>query len=333
LNRRKEQATLRKLVDRFPKARILVVGDVMMDRSILGPVSRISPEAPVPVIVVEEEKFTLGGAGNVANNILALGGKASLCGVIGSDENGKKIVQLLAEKGIKTDGLFSEKGRQTTVKTRIIAHHPHHQQLVRVDRETIAHPSLPVLQSLLNFLKMNIRHYDGIVISDYGKGVLRERLIRTIIQQARKLKKFVMVDPKLNNFSYYKGATVVTSNIKEASEKSRIPITGDSSVVEMGRKLLKKLACKILVITQGEKGMTIFEDHKRPRHIENAAREVFDVTGAGDTVIGTMALALAAGAKFKDAAVLANYAAGIVVGKRGTATVTQDELTEALRKY
>jgi len=183
-------------------------------------------------------------------------------------------------------------------------------------------------------LKMHIRHFDGIVISDYGKGVLRERLIRTIVQQARKLEKFVMVDPKLKNFSYYKGATVVTSNVKEASEKSRVPAAGAGSVEEMGRRLLKKLRCKILVITQGEKGMTIFEDRKRPRHIENAAREVFDVTGAGDTVIGTMALALATGAKkFKDVAILANYAAGIVVGKRGTATVTRDELAEAIRKY
>jgi rfaE bifunctional protein kinase chain/domain len=329
----KGQLALRKIVDRFPKASILVVGDVMMDRSILGPVSRISPEAPVPVIVVEEEKFTLGGAGNVANNILSLGGKVSLCGVIGNDENGKKIFQKLEEKGIKTDGLFSEEGRQTTVKTRIIAHHPHHQQLVRIDRETIAHPSPPTFRSLLDFLKMNIPHFDGIVISDYGKGVLREKLIRTIVQQARKLKKFVMVDPKLKNFSYYRGATVVTSNVKEASEKSRVPIAGISSVEEMGRKLLKKLRCEILVITQGEKGMTIFEDHKRPRHIENAAREVFDVTGAGDTVIGTMALGLAVGAKFRDAAMLANYAAGIVVGKRGTATVTRDELTEVIRKY
>ena len=331
MNHKMEEKRFEKILRGFSKAKILVVGDIMMDRSILGRVSRISPEAPVPVILVEKEDFTLGGAGNVANNILSLGGEVSLCGLVGDDENGQRIRKRLVEKGIKTDGLFPEKGRQTTVKTRIIAHHPHHQQLVRIDRETTDSPSAFMVRNLLNFLKTNIGRFDGIVISDYGKGLLKKELIRTIIQQARGLKKFVMVDPKLKNFSYYKGATVVTSNIKEASEKSRVPIAEDSSVEKMGKKLLEQLRCDILIITQGEEGMTIFEADRKPRHVQNAAKEVFDVTGAGDTVIGTMALALATGARVEDAARLANYAAGIVVGKKGTATVSREELVKAIK--
>ena len=327
-----ERKRLERILEGFPEVKILVIGDIMMDRSILGRVSRISPEAPVPVIVVEKEDFTLGGAGNVANNILSLGGKVSLCGLVGDDENGEKIRKRLVEKGIKTDGIFPEKGRQTTVKTRIIAHHPHHQQLVRIDREMTDSPKASTLQNLLNFLETNIKHFDGIVISDYGKGLLRKELIRTIIQLGRKLKKYVMVDPKLKNFSYYKGATVVTSNMKEASEKSRIPIAGSLSVERMGRKLLGQLRCDVLVITQGEEGMTIFEADKKPRHVQNKAKEVFDVTGAGDTVIGTMALARGAGAKLIEAANLANLAAGVVVEKRGTATVNREELIRAIRE-
>jgi D-beta-D-heptose 7-phosphate kinase/D-beta-D-heptose 1-phosphate adenosyltransferase len=329
---KKGQRTIEKRLSRFPKVKILVVGDIMMDRSISGRVFRISPEAPVPVIVEENDDFTLGGAANVANNILSLGGKVSLCGLIGDDENGEKIHRRLIGKGIKTDGIFFEKGRKTTVKTRIFAHHPHHQQLVRIDRETTESPKVATLQNLLVFLKKNIGHFNGIVISDYGKGLLGKKLSQTIIQQAKKLKKFVMVDPKTKNFSYFKGATVVTSNIKEASEKSRIPLAGKLSVDRMGRKLLGQLGCGVLIITQGKDGMTIFEARKRPSHIQNAAREVFDVTGAGDTVIGTMALALGAGAKVKEAANLANLAAGIVVEKRGTATVIQEELIKAIRE-
>ncbi|MFB3883611.1 MAG: D-glycero-beta-D-manno-heptose-7-phosphate kinase [Thermodesulfobacteriota bacterium] len=320
------------IIERFPKIKILVVGDIMMDRSILGRVSRISPEAPVPVVVVEDEGFTLGGAANVANNILSLGGKVSLCGVIGNDENGEKIHQRLLEKGIRTEGVIFEPGRQTTVKTRIIAHHPHHQQLVRIDRETTDGPKTSTLQNLLEFLEKNIEYFDGVILSDYGKGVLREKLIRAVIQRAKRLKKYVMVDPKLKNFPYYKGATVVTSNMKEASEKSRIPMSGQSSVEEMGRKLLEQLRCDVLVITQGEGGMTLFKDHEESRHIQNAAKEVFDVTGAGDTVIGTMALALGAGADMVEAANLANLAAGVVVEKRGTSTVSREELIKAIRE-
>jgi rfaE bifunctional protein kinase chain/domain len=329
-----DRKKLESILNGFSKVKLLVVGDIMMDRSILGRVSRISPEAPVPVVVVEKEDFNLGGAANVANNIRSLGGKVSLCGVLGGDENGQKILQKLVEKGIQTQGIFLEQRRQTTVKTRIIAHHPHHQQLVRVDRETADHLQASTFRNLSKFLTEKIEDYDGVIISDYGKGLLTKRLILTVIRRAKQAKKLIMVDPKLKNFFSYKGATVITPNTKEASEASRIHTTGESSVEKVGRKLLKRLKCDALVITQGEKGMTIFEPHQEPYAVPTVAREVYDVTGAGDTVIGTMALALGTGAnvKVKDAASLANYAAGIVVGKVGTATATLEELRKVIKE-
>ncbi len=317
----------------FPKVRLLVIGDIMMDRSILGKVSRISPEAPVPVVIVEKEDFNLGGAANVAHNIRSLGGTVVLCGIVGDDENGRRLHRRIVEKGIQTQGIFLEQGRQTTVKTRIIAHHPHYQQLVRVDRETTDRPKVTTFRRLAKFLSNKMEDFDGVVISDYGKGLLTRKLIQTIVKKAKKSKKLIMVDPKLKNFFSYKGATVITPNTNEASEASRIPATDQSSVEKIGRKLLKRLKCNALVITQGEKGMTIFEHHQKPYPVPTVAKEVYDVTGAGDTVIGTMALALGTGThvSVKDAASLANYAAGIVVGKVGTAIVNKEELLQVIK--
>jgi len=332
--RMKERKKLEFILKGFSRVKLLVVGDIMMDRSVSGKVSRISPEAPVPVVIVEKEEFNLGGAANVAHNIRSLGGVVSLCGILGKDENGRKLYKKIAEKEIQTHGIFFEPGRQTTVKTRIIAHHPHHQQLVRVDRETTDHPKVSTSKVLLGFLTEGINDFDGIVISDYGKGLLTRNLIQTIIKRAKKSKKFVMVDPKVKNFFFYKGATVITPNTQEASEASRTSYTDQSSVEEMGKKLLKRLSCKALVITQGEKGMTIFERHQKPYRVPTVAKEVYDVTGAGDTVIGTMALALGTGPRVnvKDAASLANYAAGVVVGKVGTAIVNREELLKVIRE-
>ena len=332
--RMRQRKKLESVLKRFPRVRLLVVGDIMMDRFIWGKVSRISPEAPVPVIIAETEDFNLGGAANVAHNIRSLGGTASLCGIVGDDENGRKIYRRIVERGIQTQGIFFEQGRQTTVKTRIIAHHPHYQQLVRVDRETTDHPKVSTFRSLSKFLTEKMEDFDGIVISDYGKGLLTGRLIQTIVKKAKKSKKLIMVDPKLKNFFSYKGATVITPNTNEASEASRIPVTDQFSVEKMGRNLLKRLKCNALVITQGEKGMTIFEPHQKPYRVPTVAKEVYDVTGAGDTVIGTMGLALGKGpaVSYKDAASLANYAAGIVVGKVGTATVSKEELLNVIKE-
>ena len=332
--RMRERKKLESILKGFPRVRLLVVGDIMMDRSIFGKVSRISPEAPVPVIIAETEDFNLGGAANVAHNIRSLGGMVSLCGIVGDDENGKKIYKKIVERGIRTQGIFFEQGRQTTVKTRIIAHHPHYQQLVRVDRETTDHPKASTLRNLSRFLTEKIEDFDGVVFSDYGKGLLTRKLIQTIVERARQSKKLIMVDPKVKNFFFFKGATVITPNTNEASEASRIPVTDQSSVEKIGRSLLKRLKCSALVITQGEKGMIIFERDQRPYRVPTVAKEVYDVTGAGDTVIGTMALALGTGPRVnvKDAASLANYAAGIVVGKVGTAIVSSEELLKVIRE-
>ena len=329
MNKRKKQLSLSKIVDRFPKVTILVVGDVMMDRFVWGKVSRISPEAPVPVVVVDHEDLRLGGAANVVNNIDGLGGKGVLCGVVGDDEMGQWIMNELSEKKIGTHGMFVERGRQTTVKTRIFANQ---QQVVRIDRERTDHLKGSTLRNLLEFLIGKMEDSDGIILSDYGKGVLTRKLIRALIRKARDSKKFVMVDPKSKDYSVYRGVTVITPNTKEASEASGIPITDDLSLERVGKKLLKKLKCDALVITRGEEGMTIFEPNQEAFSVGTVAKEVYDVTGAGDTVIGAIALALSIGAKIKTAAELANYAAGIVVGKMGTATVTREELIRAIRE-
>jgi len=330
-----ERKRLEKILNKFPKVKILVIGDLMMDRFIWGKVSRISPEAPVPVVWVDHhdksETLSLGGAANVANNIQSLGGEVFLCGVVGDDEMGLRIREKLEEIGIRTEGIFTEKERQTTVKTRIFANQ---QQVVRMDRETIDHPKAHILGDLARFIMGKIEDFDGIIISDYGKGVLTGTLIRAIIRKARKSRKPVLVDPKLRNYKFYKGATVVTPNTKEASEASRVPIVEGSSIDKMGNKLLKELECKALVITRGEEGMAIFEPHRKPDYVRTDKVEVFDVTGAGDTVIGTLALALGTGhdVSIKEAAKLANYAAGVVVGKMGTATATRGDLMEAIKK-
>ena len=327
--RRKGSSMFEKIIRRFSRVRILVVGDIMLDRFIWGEVSRISPEAPVPVVKVEKETYLLGGAANVVNNIHALGGEASLCGVIGDDEMGQKVLTRLAEMGIEQGGVSIEEGRQTTVKTRIIAHH---QQLVRIDRETTQPPLASTFRTLLEYLKQKIETVDGIVLSDYEKGLLTRSLIQMVIQKAKESGRFVMVDPKIKNFFFYRGATVVTPNTAEASSASRVSITDEASMSRAGRILLKRLRCDALVITRGEEGMAVFEPHRKPLLVPTEAKEVYDVTGAGDTVIGTMALALGAGAGIRKAAEIANHAAGIVVGKVGTATVHQKELIKVIEE-
>jgi D-beta-D-heptose 7-phosphate kinase/D-beta-D-heptose 1-phosphate adenosyltransferase len=320
---------LERMIKRFSGVRILVVGDIMLDRFIWGDVSRISPEAPVPVVLVKRETFLLGGAANVVNNIHSLGGQAGLCGVVGDDEMGQKVVQRLDDMGVDHAGVFVEPERQTTVKTRIIAHH---QQLVRIDRETTRPPKVSTRRSLSGYLKQKTNGFDGIILSDYGKGLLTRSLARDIIRKARETGKFVMVDPKIKSFFFYRGATVVTPNTAEASSAARVSITDETSLSRAGRALLRRLKCDALVITRGEDGMAVFEPHQKPLLVPTEAREVYDVTGAGDTVIGTMALALGAGASIRRAAALANHAAGIVVGKVGTATVGQEELAKAVEE-
>ncbi|HSA78021.1 MAG TPA: D-glycero-beta-D-manno-heptose-7-phosphate kinase [Nitrospirota bacterium] len=319
---------LMKYIDSFPSTRTLVVGDVMLDHYIWGTVSRISPEAPVPVVNVTEENMLLGAATNVVNNVHALGGKVSVCGVIGHDEAGRQLVHMLRVQGIHTDGLIVEDGRPTTIKTRVIAHS---QQVVRFDRETKVGIERDTHRRIFEYIKQQMDSgLDAIVLSDYSKGVVTKDLVRDIVKLARKKGIIVSVDPKVNHFGIYSGVTILTPNTKEASIGAKIEIEDDESLLKAGKLLLKRLKCSAVLVTRGEHGMSLFERDGRVTHIPTVAQEVFDVTGAGDTVISTLTLSMAAGAGIIDAARLSNYAAGIVVGVVGTATVKPDELKQKI---
>ncbi len=321
---RTESKRLISVVNRFPGTRTLVVGDVMLDHYVWGDVSRISPEAPVPVVSVTKESLLLGAATNVVNNIYALGGRVNVCGVVGRDDAGRQLAHLLSVQGIDTDGLIVEEGRPTTIKTRVIAHS---QQVVRFDREAKNGIEPDTHREIFDFVKRQIRDgLDAIVLSDYSKGVVTKQLVRGIVKLARKNNVIVSVDPKVNHFGIYSGVTILTPNTKEASFGARIDIEDDKSLIKAGALLLKRLKCEAVLITRGEHGMSLFERGGGIIHIPTVAREVFDVTGAGDTVISTLTLAMAAGADTADAARISNYAAGIVVGVVGTATVDSEEL-------
>lgn len=317
-----------KLIERFVKTKILVVGDLMVDRFILGRVNRISPEAPVPVVEVKEIVSSAGGAGNVVMNLAALGCQVSCCGVLGNDEAGKNLLRQFQKAKIQVAGIKADAFRPTTVKTRVIAEH---QQIVRFDEEQKV-PLPPHLQNEIeNFLREQVQRSDGVLLSDYGKGVITKKIIQSAIQISKKHGKPICVDPKVEHFQMYQGVTCITPNLAEAmGGMQRVRCEGRDGVRELGLEILRKLKCRSVLITQGEEGMTLFEKN-RTTHIPTKAKEVFDVTGAGDTVIAVLCLAIASGATLPEAARLANLAAGIVVGKLGTATVTPSELREALR--
>jgi D-beta-D-heptose 7-phosphate kinase/D-beta-D-heptose 1-phosphate adenosyltransferase len=314
-------------VDRFRQTRTLVVGDVMLDHYIWGQVSRISPEAPVPVVNVTRENLLLGAATNVVNNIHALGGNVGVCGVIGNDDAGRQLVHMLRGQGIRTDGLIVEHNRPTTIKTRIIAHS---QQVVRFDREAKSSIEKETHRQIYAYVKQQVLDgLDAIVLSDYCKGVVTKGLVRDIVTLAKKHKVVVSVDPKISHFGIYSGVTILTPNTKEASLGSKIDIDDEKSLIRAGKQLLSRLKCNAVLITRGEHGMSLFE-RSGITHIPTNAREVYDVTGAGDTVISVLTLAMAAGASLGDAARLSNFAAGIVVGIVGTATVKPEELKQKI---
>jgi len=317
------------IISKFEKSKILVIGDVMVDQFVWGKVSRISPEAPVPVVNVTSESLLLGGAANVVNNICSLEGKVLVCGVVGNDEMGNKLIGNLRDMGVDPDGIIIENNRPTTVKTRIIAHS---QQVVRYDREDISEITLESMQKVILYLRKKLNGLDAVIISDYGKGVVSEQLIREVLRIVRDNEKIICVDPKVSKFSFYKGVTVITPNNNEASEASGIEIKDEETLLRVGEVLLNKLACKLLLITRGEEGMTLFEGNGDVTHIPTLAKEVYDVTGAGDTVISALTLGLTVGASLKEATVIANYAAGIVVGEIGTAAVTRGELIDAIKR-
>lgn len=309
------------IVRGFKGKRILVLGDLMLDKYIWGRVSRISPEAPVPVVEVHAESSCLGGAGNVGHNLESLGARPLLVGIVGRDEPGRWIRSQLSERS----GIFVDEKRPTTVKTRIVAHH---QQVVRVDQELRARLSPGLEKKILSLIAA--APCRGIIISDYNKGLLTPTLVSAVLALARERKIPVFVDPKVERFPLFTSVTLITPNHHEAEKIVQHECRTDGQVEKAGAEILDRISARYLILKRGEQGMTVFERGKRPIHIPTNAQEVFDVTGAGDTVIATAALALLAGAGIREAAVLANAAAAIVVGKIGTATATARELLAVL---
>jgi len=317
------------IINNFSAAGVLVVGDIMVDHFIWGKVSRISPEAPVPVVDVQKDSILLGGCANVLNSIYAMGGKVYVAGVIGADNIGKRLLEELRQRDIETGGIILEKGRPTTLKTRIVAHG---QQMVRFDKESRKPIPQTSTRKILGYVKSLRNKIGAIVISDYGKGVISRELIEEIRKIVQNSKIYICLDPKQSDFSIYEGVYVVTPNHHEAQRAAGMEITDENDLRQVGETLLKKYNFQALLITRGEEGMSLFEKGKRiaHTHFSAQAKEIYDVTGAGDTVIGVLALSLAAQANLKEATCLANQAAGIVVGKVGTATVSQAELMQTL---
>jgi len=317
------------IIENFSRSRVLVVGDIMADHFIWGKVSRISPEAPVPVVEVRKDSFMLGGCANVLNNIFVMGGRVHLAGVIGTDETGKRLLAEFRSRGVDTGGIVVEAGRPTTLKTRIVAHG---QQVVRFDREDRKPVQAKSVRKILSYIESLRDDLGALVVSDYNKGVVTRPLLEGIRKVIAGRPIFTCVDPKQRDFSLYQGFDIVTPNHYEAGRAAGEEMQNGQDYVRVGMKLLQQYDFKALLMTRGEEGMSLFERDGRMRHtaFPAEAREVFDVTGAGDTVIGVLALSMAAGASFREAAYLANHAAGIVVGKAGTATVTREELKKAL---
>ncbi|MGW8272460.1 MAG: D-glycero-beta-D-manno-heptose-7-phosphate kinase [Thermodesulfovibrionales bacterium] len=316
----------KRILSQFRNKRVLVIGDIILDHYIWGSVDRISPEAPVPVVTVTKENYMLGGAGNVACNVVSLGAGATIAGMVGDDHRGKMVQEMLQEKGISTDGVAIA-SRTTTVKTRVIAQS---QQVVRVDREDSSEAERLFVENITGFLRERIASFDAVIVSDYRKGVVSSELIRVVNRYAKPRGILVAVDPKVGNFRFYKGVSLITPNKREASEGAAIPITDETSLVRAGRKLLSGLRCGTVLVTRGEEGMSLI-GKEFVHHVPAVARHVFDVTGAGDTVISAFSLAVTSGATLQEAAVIANHAAGIVVGELGTATTSTQEILRSIR--
>lgn len=333
---------LKKIISRFNKAKVLVVGDLILDEYIWGDVQRISPEAPVPVVWANKRTYVPGGAANVANNIRSLDAEVCLVGVTGGDKNTDVLFCELKKRKIDTKGIFCESKRHTTLKTRIIAGH---QQVVRVDWEHTDPLPKNLNERIIKFLQKNIDEFDAIIIEDYGKGVVNMHLLEELISLAHSHKKIITVDPKEENFQYYRKVTSITPNrrelenairnlkIKDTANRFKINndrLFTDKDIDLAARQILKYLELESILVTLGEHGMKLFDKNGHMAHIPTVTQEVFDVSGAGDTVIGAFTLGLCCQATKLEAAHIANFAAGIVVGKVGTAVTTRKELIERI---
>ena len=314
------------IINQFRKKRILVIGDLMLDKYIWGNVSRISPEAPVQVVNVKKETYLPGGAANVANNISALGGKALLIGLVGNDIPNSMLLSLLKKKAVEIQGIIHHKNKPTTQKIRVIANN---QQLLRVDYENREYINQEEEKRIMKYIKIIISKIDVVIISDYAKGLITKTLMQGIIRIAKQNNVDIIVDPKPKHVQYYRNVTLVTPNHKEACEMIGIE-KKNNSLEKTGREISRMLNANIL-ITRGEKGMTLFEASKIT-NIPTKAKEVYDVTGAGDTVVAALGLAMGAKASLKQAAIIANHAAGITVGKVGASTVSLKELKKSVEE-
>lgn len=316
-------ARLKQLFHDLPRGNVLVYGDVMIDQYLWGKVDRISPEAPVPVVEVESETLQLGGAANVARNISALGCNVELVGLVGDDDNATRLKHLLEREGIRNYKLVSDQKRPTTVKTRVIAHN---QQVVRADRESRAEIDGYTENEMVSYIESRLPEIQCLLISDYGKGVITLPLLQRIVPLARKRNRFIAVDPKESHFRNYRQVSVITPNEHEAAFAAGQRIRDDDSLQAVGWGLLKELELDSILVTLGARGMALFEQDGSFNHLPTVAKKVYDVTGAGDTVIAVLTAMMAAGASRLEAAFVANQAAGIVVGYIGTAYVGKDEL-------
>ena len=320
---------LKSIVDQFEGRRLVVVGDVILDRFVWGQVKRISPEAPVPVVEVERISDHLGGAANVAVNLRRLGARVSLVGVVGSDAAGQQVLRKLNEMGVEASGVVLDETRPTTLKSRVVAQH---QQICRTDRENREPLNESLVGRLLESFADSVKAAEGVILSDYAKGVMGPELTREVVDSARASGKLVAADPKGTDFLKYRRATVITPNQSEFEAAAGGEFPGDSSGwAAAARSLVDRTAIEALLVTRGERGMSLYQGAEE-HSIRAFAREVFDVTGAGDTVISVFSLSVVSGASFHSAAVLANLAAGIVVAKLGTASASKTEVLEALAR-
>ena len=317
------------LKEKFYGKKVAVIGDMMLDCYFWGSVSRISPEAPVPIVEIDNEFFRFGGAANVALNILKLGGIPVPIGVIGNDNDGEIFKNLLNDSGIQADGIFIDKSRPTTAKSRVIADGQH---VVRIDKESKEYISSETSQKLFAFLNRSIDDLDALILQDYNKGVLSYDLIKESIETANNKGKIITVDPKFNNFFSYKNVTVFKPNKKESEDALGVKFKTEEDIIKAGEKLISKINSQYLLLTLGEKGIALFDKENNYWRIPTKARKVADVSGAGDTVISTLTVALSAGADIKTASYLANYAGGLVCEEVGILPIEIDYLFNTVKK-
>ncbi len=315
--------------DNKKRPKILVVGDLILDEYVWGSVNRISPEAPVPVLECKSENISLGGAANVANNLVALGCEVHLAGGIGKDEKGDRLLELIQNRSISTGGIFRFSNRPTTSKVRVIAHN---QQVLRIDKEDNRPITREAETGFIDFLNQTIPEMDGVICSDYDKGILTDKVMQAIIDQAKKSDKQIVVDPKGKEFNKYNGVTVITPNEKEIERVSPIKINSREDLDRAAEYLLNMTKSEAILLTRGKNGMILYSKKQKPFEISTLAKEVYDVTGAGDTVISVFGMSLFSDFTFEEAAWISNMAAGIVVGKIGTAVITLKEINEFLKE-